>query len=150
MPTRQISDAKGVWGNTAQAEQISLEVINNAATTLTQGDVVVIDATGTLVTTTTSAGALATIGVITTTGDAAVDATPIAIGAPCKVVTGGVARIQIGSGTVAAGDILTSTTTAKRAVTNNSATLGTAIAIALEASTAKDANNCIRAIIGKM
>lgn len=150
MPTRQISNPGGVWGETAQAEQITLEVINNSAGTLTQGDVVVIDATGTLITTTTTAGALNTIGVVTTTGDASVDATPIAIGAPCKVVTGGVARVQIAAATVAALDILTSTTTAKRAVTNNSATLGTAIAIALEASTAKDANNCIRAIIGKM
>jgi hypothetical protein len=150
MPIRQISNPGGVWGATAQAEQVTLEVINNAATTLTQGDVVIIDATGTLVTTTTTANDKRVLGVVTTTKDASVDATPIAIGAPCQVVVSGVARIQIGAGTVAISDILGSTTTAKTAVTNNAATVGQAIAIALEAQTAKDVNNCIRAIIGKM
>jgi hypothetical protein len=150
MPSRQISNAAGVWGSTAQAEQVTLEVVNNSAGTLTQGDVVIVDATGTLITTTTTANNKLVIGVVTTTKDASVDATPIAVGAPCQVVVGGVARVQIGAATVAAGDILCSTTTAKAAVTNNAATVGQAFAIALEAQTAKDANNCIRAIIGNL
>jgi hypothetical protein len=57
---------------------------------------------------------------------------------------GSVARVNIGANTVAAGDILATSTTAKVAVVNASATFGAAFAIALEASGVKDANNTIR------
>lgn len=150
MPTKTLSNPGGVMGITASAENVAIEVINNAASTLTQGDLVVIDATGTLVTTTVTANVKTVVGVVTTTMDASTDATAIPIGGTCRVAISGVARVQIGAGTVAVGDILAATTTAKTAVTNNAATVGQAIAIALEANAAKDANNTIRCLIGKM
>lgn len=152
MPAKQINNVAGVWGGSTSAnEPVLIEMVNDSAGTVKQGDVVVTDGvTGRLFTTTTTANDKTVIGVVCTTGDTSTDATTIAVGQPCFVAVGGVARVQIGGATVAAGDILATTTTAKLAVTNNSATVGQAFAIALESQAAKDAQDTIRCIISKM
>ena len=152
MPIAQIPNANQAFGRTdagSLGNQVLLEVVNNAATTLTHGDVVVVDVTGRLVTTTTTANDPTVLGVISTTGDTTTDAVAIPIGAPCWVCTGGVARVQIGTQTVAALGVMGSFTTAKQA-DDTATVIGTGFGIALEASAAKDVNNTIRCIIDKV
>lgn len=170
MPTKQISNPAGLFGLGADWNDSDYTTVKNLATgaTRTVGDVVVwslpVNSTTYYVpnvTTTTSAGSLYFAGVVvdpTYEGpDNASSLSPAAgssgktyaAGAEMPVVNKGVQRINIGSNTVTAADILTTSTGAGVAVTNNSATTGQGIAIALEASTAKDANNTIRAIIGR-
>ena len=78
-----------------------------------------------------------------------------AAGAVMPVIIRGPARINIGAAnTVAAGDLLTTSAVAKVAQTNAGAPGANAntmslIAIAMEANTAKDANNTIRCYINK-
>lgn len=149
MPSTQIANPGGAFGLTASGTQDLIELVNNSGATRTDGDVVVIDVTGTLATTTTTANAPATVGVVSSLGSTALAST-VASGKPMLVAVGGVARVNVASNTVAVGDILASSTAAGVAVVNNSATVGQAIGIALEASSAKDANNTIRALIKKM
>lgn len=61
------------------------------------------------------------------------------------VVTNGVARVQVGAGTVAANALLTTSTIPSQGLATG--TIGNLLGIALEAQTAKDANNTIRALI---
>lgn len=161
MPTRQINVANTVWGQPlvggGSNEQILVEVVNNSGGTLQHGDVVVWDTTtaglptapadgGKLVTTSTTANDPQVAGVISATGDASTNAQTIAAGGSCWVCIGGVARVNIGAGTVAKGGLLSTTTNAKQAATATTA-LGNLLGVAMEAQTAKDANNTIRAII---
>jgi hypothetical protein len=60
----------------------------------------------------------------------------------CFIAVSGVARVQIGTNTVAAGSILGTDVTPGQAAPT--ATLGNTIGIALESQAAKDANNTIR------
>lgn len=151
MPSTQIANPGGAFGNTASGSQELVELINNSGTTRTDGDLVVVDVTGTLATTTTTANVKTVIGVVSSFGSTATaSAAAIASGKPMMVAVGGVARINIAANTIAVGDILCASTAAGVAVTNNSATVGQAIAIALEADSAKDANNTVRALIKKM
>jgi hypothetical protein len=150
MPGVRLRNPAGAYGAVVNTDPVLVEVTNNSGGTLQQGDLVVIDATGVLATTSATANVKTVLGVVNTTGDAQTDNTTIPAGGTMRVAVGGVARIQIGANAVAVGDILAQSGTVKQAVTNNAATVGQAIAIALEASGAKDANNTIRAIIGKM
>jgi hypothetical protein len=70
------------------------------------------------------------------------------------VVISGPARVNIAANTVAANDLLTTSTAAGVAATNAgapaaNAVVGSILGVALEASGAKDANNTIRAYIMK-
>jgi hypothetical protein len=156
----QIANPLGAYGNTASPAGMQVVDFNNqAAAARVTGDVVVLSGTGGVnVATTTTANSFLVVGVVSGTGSgplgAASDATSYAIGAVMPVVIQGPARINIGANTVAANDVLTTSTTAGVAQTNTATTVatasGTLIGIALEASTAKDANNTIRAWIQKM
>ena len=125
-------------------DHFDVEVINNSAAARVYGDVVVIDVTGTLATTTTTANDKTVLGVVSQSNS---NPTNCPIGFPMLVTVRGVARVNIGANTVAAGDVLASFTTAGQAVTNNALTAPTnaaAIGIALEANAAKDTNNTLR------
>lgn len=67
----------------------------------------------------------------------------IAPGAACFIATTGVARVQINGVTVSAGNAL-GTGVAPGGASAGTPTLGNLVGIALEANTAKDANNTIR------
>lgn len=161
MPDIQIPNPAGSLGSFAatSGSQLVQDVVNNSGATRTYGDVVVIDANGVNATTTTSANDKTVIGVVGQTGQGTVGATTgdgstYAAGRVMPVITRGIARINIGANTVASGDVLTSSTSAGVAATNAgapaaNAVVGSLIAIALEASGAKDANNTIRAWIQK-
>jgi hypothetical protein len=160
MPDAQIANPAGVFGLTASPSTIDVESLqNNSGATRTYGDVVVIDATGTQVNTTTTANDKTVIGVVGQkaaggVGATAGDGTTYAAAAIMPVVVRGIARINIGTTTVAANDLLTTTTTAGVATTNAgapaaNAVTGSLIGVALEASGAKDSNNTIRAWIQK-
>jgi hypothetical protein len=160
MGDQQIQNPAGAWqagatwgtGNVPTSAQRLDEYQNNSGASITTAQVVVTDVTGSLATTTTTANDKTTIGVVAqrSAGSTQTLQDTFLAGVPIPVVTQGVARINIGSNTVAVGDILCASGTAGVAVTNNAATVGQAIAIALEASSAKDANNTIRAYIKKM
>lgn len=168
MPTKQIVPPISVWGgfSTGSAEQVLLECFNNSGGTLAHGDVVVVDnsagqmptAPGSItgaVTTTTTASDPKVLGVVSIDGTANTNAATVAAGATCFVAIAGCARVQIGANTVAAGGNLSTTTTVKQAGTAAAAAsvgalqalVGTFFAVALEAQTAKDANNTIRCIL---
>lgn len=161
MPTRQINVPNTVWGQPLLGgganEQILVEVVNNSGGTLQHGDVVVWDTTaaglptapadgGKLVTTSTTANDPQVAGVVSTDGTASTNSLTVPAGGNCLICIGGVARVNIGAGTVAKGGLLSTTTTAKQAATATTA-LGNLLGVATEAQTAKDANNTIRAII---
>lgn len=155
MTTKTISNPAGVWGMTADTnDQEIITVVNGSGGTLLPGDLVIVDGVaGVSVTTTTTANSKGVRGVVvpSTAGTGTVASTEtVASGATCKVCVAGTARINIGAATVAALDVLATSTTAKVAAVNNAAGVGAGIAIALEADSAKDANNTIRALIGKM
>lgn len=136
-----IPNPAGVWGTTATSDDLPRTVKNNAGTSLAIGDVVVYsDASGTVVDDTTTANHVDAAVCVS----AAEDGKSVMVARPGQVV-----RIQIGANTVADGDLLATSTTAKTAVTNGSATFGQALAVALEASAAKDSNNTIRARVLK-
>jgi hypothetical protein len=136
-----------------------VDMVNNSGATRTYGDVVVVDATGTLATTTTTANDKKVIGVVGQTGQGSVGATQgdgstFAANAVMPVIVEGIARINIGANTVAVNDLLTTTTTAAVAGTNAgapaaNAVIGSICAVALEANGAKDTNNTIRAYVMK-
>lgn len=162
MPQKTIANPAGVWGMTADPEPVTVEMVNNSGGTLIAGDVVITGVNGVLATTTTTASDKHVCGVVGEHGGgpvgAAVDPTTYAAGAPMPVIVLGPARINIGAQTVADGDNLATTTTAKVAgkaadaanVGALQALVGSFIAVAMEASTAKDASNTIRAWISKM
>lgn len=157
MPSKQIANAAQVFGQAPAAgapygtgsEQVLVEVVNNSAGTLKQGDVVVwaaADVVGNKVTTTTSANDARVAGVISRTGDTSTDGVTIPVGGTCFLCVGGVARVQIGAQAVAALGILGTFTTAKQA-DDTATAVGTILGVALEAQTAIDAQGCIRAKI---
>lgn len=167
MPTgKTISNPAGLWGETADADPIFKMVVNNSGGTLLPGDVVCFttDTTGVLVTTSAVASDRTVLGVVAAQDDpsdslrtaAATDT--YAAGAQMPVVIEGPARINIAANVVAAGDALATSGVAKVAATPGAAgtvaalqaLIGSFIAIALEASGTKDANNTIRAYIKKM
>lgn len=162
MTTKTIGNPGGLYGLTADTQtQELVEVVNNSGGTLLPGDLIVIDVTGVLATTTTTASDTTVLGVVVPTegGTRTVASTEtVASGAVMRVCIGGVARINIAANTVAAGAALASSTAAKvAAVPGTAATvaalqalIGSFIAVALESQAAKDANNTIRAIIKKM
>jgi hypothetical protein len=164
MPTKQIVPPIPVWGGygTGVAEQQLLECFNNSGATLAQGDVVVVDnsagqmpavvagapngATG-AVTTSTTAQDPKTVGVVSIDGTSNTNGGIIQPGGTCWVCVCGIARVQIGANTVAAGAALAQSGTAKQASTPATPAVNSNIGAALEAQTAKDANNTIRAFI---
>lgn len=159
MTNKTITNPGGLWGATGDTDPEVKWYLNNSGGTLHAGDLVVVaaDTTGTKATTTTTASDVTVLGVVAPADPSSldVDATAYASGATMPVIVKGPARIQIGANTVAAGGQLASTTTAKQAGTPGAAAtvgalqalLGSFIGVALEAQTAKDANNCIRAYI---
>lgn len=160
MPDKLISNPAGLWGMTADANPDVKTYVNNSATTVAPGDVVCFttDTTGVLITTTTTLNDKTVIGVVAakSPSDSLTTQSGVtyAIGAQTPVVIRGPARINIAANTVAAGDLLTTSTVAKVAVLNAgapaaNAVSGSIIAVALESQAAKDANNTIRAYIGK-
>jgi hypothetical protein len=152
MRNKQISNPAGVWGAAADTDfQLAFTAVNAAAGTLLPGDVVILSGTaGTSITTTTTDDNKLVAGVVLPEegGTRTVASTEtVAVGGNCDVCCLGVARVNIGAGSVAAGDILTTSTTAKVAVADNTATAGEVLGIALQADAAKDANNTILAFI---
>ena len=63
-------------------------------------------------------------------------------GGDCYIVTSGVARVNIGANTIAAGNLLCTSTVPGVAFTTGA--IGNLLGVALEAQTAKDVNNTIR------
>jgi hypothetical protein len=88
-------------------------------------------------------------------GATAGDGSTYVAGAVMPVVLRGIARINIGTTTVAASDLLTTAGTAGVAATNAgdptaNAVLGSIIGVALEANSTTDSNSTIRAYISKV
>lgn len=167
MPTQQITNPQNAWqaGATWQdyqaVQQEVVEMVNTSGAARTAGDVVTLDLTtiadyGQQATSTTTVNDKQVVGVVApkTQGSLQSQGDTYAAGAVMPVIVKGPARINIGANAVAAGDVLTTSGTAGQAVTNAgapaaNAVVGSLIAIAAEASTAKDANNTIRAYINK-
>lgn len=158
MPVRQIDNPLGAFGQTATAGvQLVLTAKNNSAGTLRAGDVVVLDVTTTLATTTTTASDNAACGVVGSLSGALDSGDTYVVGVGMPVVIYGPARINIAANTVAAKANLASSTAAKVAATAAAAAsvaalqalIGSFIAVALEADSAKDVNNTIRCFITK-
>jgi hypothetical protein len=162
MPEAQITNPSGAWGQTATQGSTVRNYNNNSAGTLFPGDVVVFaaDVTGANATTTTTVNDKTVLGVVAAktpsdSGSVQPAGSTYGVGSPMPVVISGVARINIGANTVAAGDLLTTSAVAKVAATNAgtpaaNAVTGSIIGVALEASAAKDtATNTIRANITK-
>lgn len=160
MPDVQIQNAGGVFGLAAQPNPQTTDLLNNSAGTLFPGDVVVVGADGVTATTTTTVNDKTVVGVVGSRTPSDSTATqPVGSGylsgQSMNVVFFGPARINIGANTVAAGDLLTTSATAKVAATNAgapaaNAVTGSIVGVALEGSGAKDGNNTIRAYITKM
>lgn len=159
MTTKQIVPPITIWGgySTGNGEQVLIECFNNSAGALAHGDVVVVDnsagqmpaAPGSItgaVTTTVTAQDVKVIGVVSVDGTANTNGATIPVGAVCTVCIAGVARVQIGANVVALAAALGTTTTAKQAGSVTAA-IGSTLGFALEANTAKDANNTIRALV---
>jgi hypothetical protein len=163
MTSKVLGNPAGMWGATAdtQAQEV-IECVNNSGGTLLPGDLVVMtDLNGVLVATTTTASDPAVIGVVLPVdrGLRTVGAgETYASGAQIPVCVRGPARVNIAANTVAAGAPLASSTAAKVAavpataasVAALQALVGSFIGNAMEAQSAKDANNTIRAYIQKM
>jgi hypothetical protein len=166
MPQPQgIANPKGAYGLATAGTNIGgqivmtndilvIELVNSTAGPLQYGTVVTFsDATGLNGGTSATANALTVAGVISQYGTqpitiAGVPTPAIAPGGAMLVVVRGVARVNIAAGTVAVGDVLANSATAGVAATNNAltaATVNAAVAIALEASGAKDSFNTVRA-----
>lgn len=160
MPDVQIQNAGGVWGQAAQPNPQTTDLLNNTAGTLFPGDVVVVGADGVTANTSTTVNDKTVVGVVAARTPSDSQSTQpagsgYASGQSMNVVFAGPGRINIGANTVAAGDLLTTSASAKVAATNAgtpaaNAVTGSIIAVALEASGAKDGNNTVRAWIGKM
>lgn len=160
MPEAMIVNPAGAYGNTATPGGADVvDFVSAAAAARVTGDVVILSGVaGTSIATTTGANSFLVIGVVAPAGVGALgsvsDGTSYAVGAIVPVIIRGPARINIGANTVAAGDLLTTSTTAGVAATNAATTVatavGTLIAVALEASAAKDANNTIRCWVQRM
>lgn len=160
MPDKQITNAGGMWGLTADANPDVRTFVNNSGGTVAPGDVVCFttDTTGVLCTTTTTVNDKTVLGVVAAKSPSDSLSTQSGVtyasGAQTQVIIRGPARINIAANTVAAGDLLTTSGVAKVAAVNAgapaaNAVTGSVIAVALEASAAKDANNTIRAYINK-
>lgn len=158
MPSQTITNPLNAFGQPAVQVQGStamqngthtISLVNNAATDLQYGDVVVVDVTGTLGNTTTTSGDVTVIGVVSQqpylmspTRDVVSSGV-----ATMDVVTGGVARVFITGNTVTAGQPLIASTTARAAVASATPAAGSAFAVALESSTSKDSASTIRCLI---
>lgn len=143
-----ISNVLGSGGNTATQIPTVRYFVNAAAAALNPGDVVILSGVnGLAVTTTTSAASLLVVGVVgePTQGsmEAAATSKSYAIGEAVPVIVEGPARVNVAGLTVAAGAIIQTSTTAG-AVDDAAASIGTGVGVTLEASSAKDANDCIR------
>lgn len=156
MADKQIQSDSPVWGYAGNAEQKIIETYNNSGITLFTGDVVIIDlttlnaapatgASGGMKTTTVASDPL-TAGVVSLTGDATTNGQGIPPGGSMYVCYFGVARVNIGANTVAASAAISSSATARVAAAV-AAAVGGSLGVALEANTAKDANNTIRCFI---
>lgn len=157
---RTIDNPQGAFGQTATSGgQVVKWMKNNSGATIATGDVVIGDATGTLATTTTTASDRAVIGVVgwSTFSGLADTKETFAIAANIPVITYGYARVNIAANTVAAKGILASSTAAKVAAIPGTgadtaaltALIGSFLGVALEADSAKDSGNTIRAFITK-
>lgn len=147
MPTRQLSNTLGVWGETAQASDPVIQY-HKTTVALQHGDVVIADTTNIgQVTSTTSAASVLVQGVVCATGDSSTNATTYAANSVVPIAVSGVVRVNIGALTVAASGVLNTSTTAKAADDGLATQLGNSLGVALESQAAKDANNCIRALI---
>jgi len=159
MPAQQsIANPKGAFGlplsgtnlggqTVMSNDVVEIEVVNNSAGARNYGDVIVVDVTGTLGNTTTTANDVTKLGVVSQYNQNL----PVPVGFPMKVVIAGVARVNIAANPVVSHDVLASSGVAAVAISNNALTVATfpaAIGIALEAAAAKDTNNTIRAKIG--
>jgi hypothetical protein len=172
MRVAQLINPGAVWGQTATwDDQLVAEYQNlPTGTTRAVGDVVFLPAASVpagyavpQVDAAATANDKTVVGVVAEQNEGNIDQPSIggvgtagssgktyAAGAVMPVGVRGIFRINIAANVVARADILAASAVAGVAVTNNAATVGQAIAIALEASTAKDANNTIRAYIAKM
>lgn len=156
MASSQLGNPAGASGGTSTSDAIEVaHYVNASGSTLAVGDVVIASGVvGTDCTTTTSAKHKKALGVVGEPAvgapGAATSATSYASGATVPVVTKGVARINIAANTIADAAILGTSTAAKVADTAGTPLPGDVIAIALESQAAKDANNTIRAMIGKL
>lgn len=162
MPDQQIVNAQGVWGYAPTTNPTVKFFINGSGAGRKPGDVVTMrgDATGTVVNIANALNDVTAVGVVAAVVPSdSMNSQPTTLsfgaGGDMPVIVYGPARVNIGAATVAVGDLLTTAATAGTAVTNAgapaaNAVTGSIIAVALEASGAKDANNTIRAYINKM
>jgi hypothetical protein len=155
-PTPQIQGANAMQAS-IQVIELANAVPTSTSLQATYGAVMVVDVTGEICNTTTTANDVTVIGVVNQTPATAYNVNTSGLGQNViPVVVGGVARIQISSNTVPAGALLVSSTTAGVAQANTIASaaastlIGTVIGVALEAQSAKDSASTIRAIIKKM
>lgn len=150
---------QGVWGYTPTSNVEFAVFLNAGATAIKPGDVVWIgsgaNADGVRVLTGTTAGSPLAIGVAanpvpTDSVNTYPSGTSYAAGKTVPVILRGVARVNIGAGTVALADALGQGATAGVAATQATPTAGAVIAIALQANTAADANGTILAYVMKV
>lgn len=163
MPDVQIQNPSGFYGLPAQINPTAKWFTNGSATARKPGDVVVMsrtDFTGTVVTIATALNDVLVVGIVaptipTDSMNTQPSTMSYAVGQDLPVLVEGCSRVNIGAATVAAGDLLTTAATLGTAVTNAgapaaNAVLGSIIAVAIEASGAKDANNTIRCYVTKL
>lgn len=136
-----------------QNEDVTVLNLYAGYATPTYGDLVVADATGTIANTTTTAADVNVVGVVsqkpTPPGGFNISTSASGLNV-IPVITSGPARIFIGTNTVTLGAFLVADTTAARAASSATPTIGTVIAIAKESSTSKDSASTIRCWIAKM
>lgn len=149
---KALGNPNGVWGGPADAAGTIVMSFKNTVQ-VEVGDVVILDTTdptGNSVTLTTSAASLLVVGVVGEPAQGALGSltsgTTYPAGSTVPVIVYGPARVNIGALTVAANAILQTSTTSG-AVDDAAATVGTGVAISLEASGAKDAQNTIRCFV---
>lgn len=156
MPTAQLGNPAGTSGGTAVSDDyVVAHYVNASGASLAVGDVVIASGTaGTDCTTTTTAKNKKVLGVVAEPSGgppgSATSGQTYAASAVVPVLVKGTGRINIGANTIADAAILGTSTTAKVADTAGTPLPGDVIAVALETQAAKDANNTIRAIIGKL
>jgi hypothetical protein len=142
---------------TADSNAETITCVNNSGGNLAPGDVVVFatNVTGTLVTTTTTVNDKTVLGVVggkTDTLSTYAAGTAYAAGASLPVVVRGPARVNVGAGAPAAGDLLTTAAVAKTAATNAGTPAANAVTgsiIGIVRAATKDANNTVVAEIIK-
>lgn len=157
MPDAQVINPSGVWGYAPTINPTVKWFINGSGAARKPGDLVVMRGftDGATVTTSTTVSDTTIVAVVAAPGPSdslTTQGTTISFAAgqdmPCIVE--GPARVNVGANTPAVGDLIGTSAVAGAGNTVATPTPGQAIAVALEAGAAKDANNTIRCYVTKV